>query len=433
MFSKITKNAVLTGTATLLVGITACAQEDAAPVEDLAVDAQGAIHFATHEDFYATIDAVGRMSPAEFDSWEKRHGFVSYRHEFEHVMQQVVNAPTPQAADEILLANDDIVDVTADGAEPRIQPLGYTEIANRSGIFYVEGVIHKVTPDAVIAAEDGRRETIDATLASLDKHGAAVLGTKTPSPAGVRIMPYRNTSEDQQQVVLTNSGCTNEKTAWFNTSDRKVDFYVQTFDYPCSGCCGNFYHQVRVDGNLKGYREQTFGSGWTQNSYNTSYNYDNLEFQIMAPQVSGFGVGPNGQAVSLFSYQPYTMSGLSGASNGDWQTWGIGSWDIGHQVQNSEIAIPYFDKVKGRGKSRGTGENGWAEICCGYAGGCSFPPSCTPRTSCYTGECGYVSDNCGGTLYCGACGGGGGGGGTSCVAPTTNPESNLIQPICATE
>lgn len=48
--------------------------------------------------------------------------------------------------------------------------------------------------------------------------------------------------------------------------------------------------------------------------------------------------------------------------------------------------------------------------CCNFKGTLSCPASCTPKTSCYAGDCGYVSNNCGGTIYCGICGGGGGGG-----------------------
>jgi hypothetical protein len=48
--------------------------------------------------------------------------------------------------------------------------------------------------------------------------------------------------------------------------------------------------------------------------------------------------------------------------------------------------------------------------CCNFKGTLSCPATCTPRTSCHAGECGNVSNNCGGTIYCGVCGGGGGGG-----------------------
>jgi len=65
------------------------------------------------------------------------------------------------------------------------------------------------------------------------------------------------------------------------------------------------------------------------------------------------------------------------------------------------------------------------------AGGCTQRfrlkqrPPCTPRTFCNAGECGTVSNGCGGSLDCGTCGGGDG-----CVtSPTTG--SNVV-PICST-
>jgi hypothetical protein len=416
MLCKLTKITALASIAMFLVGITACAQS-AAPEESSVIDAQGAIHFESHEEFFATIDAVGRMTPAELDSWEARRGFVSYRHEFARVMQQVVNAPTPQEADALLLANEDIVELTDDRAEPRIRAFGYSAIVNRSGIFYVEDVIHKVTPDVVISAEDGRLETIDATLASLGEHGTALRESMTTPAEGVRVVRYRGERQERQEQQLVQIGCTDVQTANYRNSDREVDLKIQTSIYTCGGCCGNYYNQVKVEGGMWAFKKNFWGN-WVD--YGTTYNYEQLEFQITAPQVVGYSVGPNGQLVSEFNYQPYTLSSLSGASSGgDWVNWSMGTWYVGHQVQNSPINVPYFDKAKGRGKSRGTGENGWAQFCCGYAGGCNFEPACVPRTSCYVGECEYVSDNCGGSLYCGACGGGGGGGCGSeiCIEP----------------
>jgi hypothetical protein len=234
-------------------------------------------------------------------------------------------------------------------------------------------------------------------------------------------------SAAQQSVPY---GCTDYNSAFYNTSDRKVDFDIWTWDYYCAGCCGNYYHQVVVNGRLRGYKKNWLGN-WSD-SYSTSYNYEQLEFQVTAPEVLGYTVGPNGQLVSAFHYQPYLISDLADASPGDWVTWNFGQWNIGHQVQNSPIDAPYFDKVKGRAKSRGTGANGWAKICCGYAGGCMFEPPCTPRTSCYPGECGTIPNNCGGTIYCGSCGGGGGGGG-GCDSPQslTGGDQDLIEPCPA--
>jgi hypothetical protein len=421
MSRKLMRCTGLSCVAILLLAGGACSQDRPAPTEDLFVE-DGAIHFRSPEAFYAVIDAVGRMTPAELDSWEERHGFVSYRREFERVMEQVAAAPTQQASDAILAANDDIVRWTADTADSRIQAFGYTAVVNRKGIFHVEDVIHKVTPDEVISAEDGRLETIEAALAMRGER-PGVVGTSVTPAAGVRIVRYAG--EPRTKLDAVPYGCTDYKNAFYNTSDRKVEIEMKTYDYACTGCCGNFFHQVVAEGRLKGWKKNWLGN-WS-NNYSTSYDYTGVEFEIAAPIVLDYVIGPSGQLMSRFNYQDYTVSPGSGSSGSDWVTWHFGTWYVGHQVQNSDIEDPYFKKVKARGKSRGTGANGWADICCGYAGGCGTG---TCKTTCYPGECGYIDNYCGGTIYCGSCGGGGGGGGGGCLpnpALTGDGTANLIE------
>lgn len=404
----------------LLLGTAGCMAEApdvvAADVVDdgLAVDAEGVIHFDDKDAFFGTLDRVGTMSPAELDAWEDRIGLVSYRREFERVMALAMNAGSEAEADAILAANDDIVEVSEDEANPRIRASGYAAVVNRAGLFYVEGTIHKVLPDVVLSSEDGRLETIEKTMDSMNPLSMALLDRMATPAEGVRIVRYEGSRLEHQEVVPY--GCTDYKSAFYNTSDRKVDFDIWTWPYYCAGCCGDYYYQVKVQARLRGYKKNFWGN-WTDN-YSTSYEYESLEFQVTAPH----GITGNNNSYWVFDYQPYIISSSYGASGGDYQTWNFGSWNVGNQVMNSPINAPYFDKVKGRGKSRGTGAGGWAEICCGYAGGCSFGPACVPRSSCYAGECGYVSNNCGGTLYCGSCGGGGGG----CVPNDSKSGDDII-------
>jgi hypothetical protein len=409
MIRTFAKSTALAFVTTLLLGASACTVESSSPegaadVSDgaLTVDAQGLIHFADPETFFATLDAVGSMTSSELDAWEDGIGFVSYRREFQRVMARASSAATLDEADALLRANEDIVEVMGDEANPRIKALGYAAVTDRAGLFYVGGTLHKVLPDVVVSSQDGRLDTIDAAIASMGALGMSHLDRMATPAEGVRVARYDGASLSKLQELVP-YGCTDYKSAFFVGDDRKVDFDIWTWPYYCADCCGNYYYQVKVEGKLKGFKKNIWGN-WTDSNYTTSYQYQNLEFQVTAPQVYGY----NG-VHSLFNYQPYTVSSSYGGSPGDMKTWTIGTWNVGNMVQNSPINAPYFDKVKGQGKSRGVGNN-WAEICCGYAGGCYFPPVCTPRTSCYVGECGTVSDNCGGTLYCGSCGGGTGGG-----------------------
>src|SRR5262245_45540712 len=98
----------LAGLAAASLGLGACQAPTA--TEDEGVFAQdGVVHFRSPDAFFATVEAVGKMSPTALDAWEDRLGFVSYRRELERVMRDVMNVPTSEAADEILAANDDLV------------------------------------------------------------------------------------------------------------------------------------------------------------------------------------------------------------------------------------------------------------------------------------------------------------------------------------
>ena len=139
----------------------------------------------------------------------------------------------------------------------------------------------------------------------------------------------------------------------YRNSDREVDLKIQTSIYTCGGCCGNYYNQVKVEGGMWAFKKNFWGN-WVD--YGTTYNYEQLEFQITAPQVVGYSVGPNGQLVSEFNYQPYTLSSLSGASSG-------GDWgELVHRYvvrrpSGPELPdqLPVLRQGKGAGQEQGDG------------------------------------------------------------------------------
>jgi hypothetical protein len=381
MLLNYTHKSALVHFATVLLGLGACSADLATPESEaekpdvskdaITVDADGVLHFDSPETFFATIGTLSKLSPAELDAWEDSRGFVSYRREFETVMRQVSGAATEDISNTLLKRNADIVGMENDRLVPRLQAFGYRALTPRSGLFYVDGTIHKVTPELVVTARDGKRETVEHALVVAEQQDVAATATmSTPAP-GVRVVRYARPESADSSTL---SGCTERVSAFFNTSSRKVDISLNTRDYYCEDCCGNYYHQIFVDGRMSGYRKKTIGKGWTQDSYNTSYYYDSLEFQVYAPWVHGFYPDPStGRPVSNYTSELLTGSVPATESPGDWQNWGMnGSWTIGHQVQNTSISAPYFERVKVRGKSRGTGDGGWAEICCGYDAGCGF-------------------------------------------------------------
>ncbi|AKT40524.1 hypothetical protein [Chondromyces crocatus] len=352
----------------LLLGQPACAPENTSTIEvtplpsglpdarkgEVLVDAQGALHFASPQAFFDQIDALNAMTAAEMDAWEDGIGFVSERRRFEEVMAEVAAAETEAEADAILSAHQDLIEVIGDEARPRIQAGGYRSVVGPDGVFHVNGVVHKVLPSRVISAEDGRIETIEAALAAPEAAAAGAF-------AGVNVVSYARGVEDDSSAVAL--GCTDRREAFASTSDRKVEFTLSTSREYCAGCCGTYYHRVRVDLQLEGYKKNWLGK-WV--SYDTAYEHQNVAFKLDAPRVTGF----NGVS-SSFYYDSYSVSIPAGSSNCDAKTWGI-SMIVGDQVQNASIDEPYFTRVKGQGKSRGTGAGTWANICCGYAEGCGF-------------------------------------------------------------
>jgi len=397
-----TRKAVsLVSLAFFLAGANACTVQQGADVGDtmaetngaqVFADVDGVLHFASHEAFFETITAVGNMSEADLNAWERSLGFVSYRQSFELAMAEVGTATSEAHAEAILKQHEDIVEIDGDDINPRIQALGYSAVVNREGLFYVAGVLHKVLPEVVISTEDGRIETIQQTLNDMGELGLKLVTAMSTPSAGVRVVRYAGDS--LAPLKASNLGCTDNKTAWWNSSDRKVDFKIWTWKYYCAGCCGNYYHQVRAEAKLWGYKKNWLGN-WA--SYKTAYECQNVEAVILAPDLQG-------TSTTQFTYVPFTLQQTAWkTSNADYESWTCAAWNVGDMIENSNINEPYLTKVKGQGKSRGTGTGNWAEICCGYVGGCSFPAQCIPRTSCYSGECGIIGDGCGGSLDCGTC------------------------------
>jgi hypothetical protein len=352
---------------TLALGLSACTQESApsnvsSHESDMmrpTVDEHGDLHFASADAFFGTIDFLSKLSPQELNAWEDEIGFFSARRLFDVTMDQVTKVSEDEA-DAILNDHADVIEVSEDEARPRIRAYAYTTVTDRDGIFYVGGVVHKVFPDAVVSSEDGSVETIDATVASLGALGWAHLGSMTEPAEGVRIVRH-STGMEHLSAVLT--GCYDKRTAWYETSDRKVDFEISTYTVTCSQCCGQYYNQDKVTWSFRGYKKN-----WLKNwvPYETYYWYQNVAFELKVPEVTGYdGVK------SIFSYKPYSFSFPYGESYSDYSLFTV-TVDVGNQVQNAPVDAPYFDKVMGQGKSRGTGTNGWANICCGYSGGCGF-------------------------------------------------------------
>jgi hypothetical protein len=299
----------------------------------------GALSFETAELFFKTSEKLGAMSRSERDKWEQSIGFTSMRKELNAIFDEITKCENENEVAEIVSKNSDLVVMQGDDVVPIIESNAYSAISNREGIFYVEGVIHKVVANKIISSDDGSIETLNKALSNLKS-----------APKGVRIVEYLNKSD------LKSGECGTSKTAFVQTSDRKCDFELKTYKYYCTGCCGNYYYRVKMEKIIRNYRKNIWGN-WK--SYNTICNYKEVAYTIVAPIVTGF----NGTR-SIFYYSPiyqYFSYGVSDDEYAEFTWWNF----VGDQVQNSDINTPAFDRVKGKASNRGVGDKSWAEIWCG--------------------------------------------------------------------
>jgi len=123
---------------------------------------------------------------------------------------------------------------------------------------------------------------------------------------------------------------------------------------PCRGCCDNYYYQDKV--HMKIYNEK---KNWLGNwrGYQSTCYYQDIGYTVIAPKVTGFD-----GTRSIYYYTPITKVIPYGETSEKWENYELW-WSVGDQVQNSEINIPTFDRVKGQAKNAGLST--WAEIKCG--------------------------------------------------------------------
>lgn len=300
----------------------------------------GALSFSSVNAFFETTGKLGAMTEKERNDWEKSLGFTSMRAELNSIFNAITETEDESVINDIVSLNSDIVKIQNEEIIPIIESQAYAAISNRSGIFFVEGVIHKVDGGRIASSEDG-------DVASVTN---ALTGSLKSSQTGVRVVDFIGSSS-----TLKSGGCGTEMTAYTQTSDRKCDFKMKTYKYYCTGCCGNYYYQVKSESTITNYKKNWLGKWKT---YNTACEMKNRGYTISVPIVTGF----NGTS-SVFYYSNVTHTFSHDYSSYDCATMTRWSY-VGDQVQNSNINTPSFSRVKGQASNRGVGDK-WAVINCG--------------------------------------------------------------------
>jgi hypothetical protein len=299
----------------------------------------GALSFETADAFFETSGKLGTMTENERQDWEASIGFVSMNTELINIFLQVEAEEDEATIKQIVTSNSDLVKLVDGEVLPIIESNAYAAITNRKGIFYVEGVIHKVEGGKIASSEDGNEQTVTDALHSNLKS----------SNTGVNVIEYYNPS------TLKSSGCGTRMSAYKQHNKRKCDFEMKTYKYYCSGCCGIYYYQVKAESIIRNYKKNTWGK-WK--SYNTSCTMKDRGYTISVPEVTGY----NGQH-STFYYHNVTHTFGTTNSSYDCATMTIWSY-VGDRVQNIGINTPSFSRVKGKATNRGIGDR-WAIINCG--------------------------------------------------------------------
>ena len=323
---------------------------DVANYEGISVK-NGALHFDTPDLFFETTEKLSKMSQDERDKWGEQIGFISLGTQLNQIFNAISNFDDDVDLQDIVNENSDIVEFRDDMVVPIIQSYAYASTANRKGIFFVNGIVHKVDGGRIASSEDGNEETVTNAL----KAGIKSTTSSDETNNGIRVLDYV-----LQSSITRMSGCGNRMSAYNNSSDRKVELEMKTFTYYCSGCCGNYYNQVKFELIISNYKKNIWGN-WKD--YELYTLYKNVAATISAPIGTGYDYALNR---TTFKYENLTFYYLDFDSGNNAYA-KVTHWSlIGSQIQNSSIAAPTFSRVKGEASNKGSGMSGkWATIYCG--------------------------------------------------------------------
>ncbi len=108
------------------------------------VTADGALNFRSAKDYFALCDSLAQMDNDEFQIWELMNGFESYRSYTKKLIDEVtvVMENDSTQVDALLNKYKDYIclDEDREGVSALIQSRTYQNIANKNGVFYVNGV-----------------------------------------------------------------------------------------------------------------------------------------------------------------------------------------------------------------------------------------------------------------------------------------------------
>lgn len=251
----------------LVVAVVACIGCMPGPTNRLVpgeLAADGALRFASPQEFFAAVERVGKSSQQELDAWEQAIGFRSMRRGFAELTRELDEAPYGARA-ALLASNADLLD--RDSVEParRVRAQGYASLIDRRGIFYVGSMVHKVTADQVLSWPEGDPEPVE---------GSAL-------PGNVHAFRYTGSRADSSSVL---GDCGDVLDGIHEISDRRVSYQLYTYGYSAQGGVFNdSYYNYVVEVHAHGDKRNLF-QHWV--SYPTTFQLYNFAVDMDMLQVT---------------------------------------------------------------------------------------------------------------------------------------------------
>lgn len=297
----------------------------------------GTLHFKDQYSYLDMLDKFPGMSEDELDEWEESIGFKSYRRVFSESADEFHLLKTEDEFNTWKEKYNDILYMKGDVVTPRIPFYKDQLVVDRSGEYLVGHALTKVMEDKVITILDGDQEKLKEALsvnASLEDSNIKITYIEKPNAIELR-------SGD--------SSCYPGKwgaTGSIKKGKRKAFIVLRTEIVEPDGYQGLGLYSTGVGLRVYGHKKSIFG--W--NIYRTLLAYDDVGFQV------------RDHVGNLHTQYPVSQQSSGNARNLYYRSF-VGPLTV---LPNPNISDPYFEWLKGRGITRGVGDDHWAVICCDY-------------------------------------------------------------------
>jgi hypothetical protein len=162
----------------MVIVMTSCSENQVEPSESITSSKtpkvssnNGVLHFSTPDAVFETYELFNTMTEDERKAWEKNLGFESLNSVIDKVMDKLNSAQTKAEYENILERNKHLVELRNNSVERKI-PFGYYAlIANRNGVYFVQGAAYKISEKSLTVVADGNLNKLEkaASLKTTDK------------------------------------------------------------------------------------------------------------------------------------------------------------------------------------------------------------------------------------------------------------------------